>query len=302
MVVLLIVLLLIDNLLVLMLVQPVMYTCFAAIALSLFSLVSQRAEQGKTEKNSSSPLAGRVLVAALLFLILLIAFGLVSIAASGTQSLSQALFELIKWLGTGLKTLGSTIMNALERFLTWLVSFLPEENFDTLEDSFEPSTMEGTYKSPGIPIPKWVWYILGALGALGLLRFFLSMLKERVGEEKAPAYTVPRSTRSGTLLSGLKELFSLLRGKLLFRITCIRGRKTAPGLLLWCEKHAPKDARRKQGESGSAFLLRLSQRNLPEVHSAALRELAGLVEKYFYSPASISLSPELYRLVRKIKF
>lgn len=303
MLVLLIILMLLDHLLGLVLARQVMYTCFAAIALSLFCLIAQRAAREKASlQGSGAPLLGRVLLGVLLAVILLLAFGLISFAAAGTQSLSEALFELLKWCGSTLKSLGIAFMNALERFMTWLVSFLPEEKFDTLEGSVETSTIEGSHKSNHISIPRWVWYIIGTLVGLLLIKFFLSMLKERVGEDKAEAHTITQSTRSGTLFSGLKELLSILRAKITFRIACIRGRKTAPGLLLWCEKHVPKSARRQPDESGPAFLRRLSRLDLPDTQKKALLELGQAVEESFYSPVSPPLSPELYSLIRKIKF
>ncbi len=302
MVVLLIILILLDHMLELFLVPQVMHLCFAAISLSLFSLISQRTARETDQKTGNATLSGRILVAVLLILILLLSFCLVSIAAGGAQSLSRGLFALIKQIGIGLRNLGTNILALLEHFLTWLLSFLPEEKFDTLESGMETATMEIPTGRSGIPIPKWFWCLVGTAVILWLIKFFLSMRKERVGEENSPKSTVTPTYRSGTLLSALRELLTILRKKAGSLVARIRGRKTAPGLLLWCEKHAPKEICRNPGESGPAFLLRLSALELPPEKKEALVELSQAVEKGFYSPTPTALSPELPKIIRTIKF
>lgn len=302
-IVLLILLMLLDHLLTLSMVSMVMYVCFAAIALDIISLIASRLKQGQHPgQPRSAVLLGRIAVAALLVIILLLAFGLVSLGADSANSLSQAIVELLQNLGRTLKQLGSGFMRLLERFLTWLISFLPEPQNDTVELVSETTGIEGNYQSSKIPIPKWIWYIIGAAVLLGLIKFLLSMRKEKVDEEAITDQSVTQSARTGTLLSGLRELWALLCGKLRFFFLRIRNRNTAPGLLLWCESHAPKSGGRQPGESGSAFLLRLSQLELPEEQRKALRTLSAIVEQSFYSPQSPPLPAGLSKVIHRCKF
>ena len=94
---------------------------------------------------------------------------------------------------------------------------------------------------------------------------------------------------------------SKLAVKLRYRVDCIRFRNTPAGLLAWCERHVPKAGRKLPSETGSQFLLRLAE-GQDGVSSEALRTLAALLEKAFYSPSRAEADPALCSAVRKCRF
>lgn len=303
MVVLMILMLIFDHAMELFMVSSTLIMCFSAMALSMLSLISVRViREDKMPKQKANHIAGRIMVALVVILILAFTAILVLFASSGAQSLSQALYSGFKWVIGTLASWGRFFMEKLETFLLWLIQFLPKDNYDTLEESAAVSMEGGTSSGVQIPIPRYFFYLAAVIALIWLLKFLLSMRKEDAGRDKETPIINTDAKRSGTLFSGLRMLLQDIGAWLRFHADCIRYRNTAPGLLLWCEKHVPKAKHRKTGESGPAFLLRLSQGELNETQQNALIQLSHLTEQSFYSPAPVSVPDEICKAVKSCRF
>lgn len=163
-------------------------------------------------------------------------------------------------------------------------------------------SVEGGMPSGGrIQLPRYFLYIALSIGALWLVRFLLSMRREKVAKA-VPDYSVNTTAkRTGTLSSGLKQLFRDILQWIHVQHLTFRCRKTAPGLLLWCQRHASWEHRPRVGESGPAYLLRLSELTEIPAQKEALQELSRLTELSFYSTEPAYVPPDLYKTVRQCK-
>lgn len=298
------ILLLLDRFLALPAAGSAMWACFTAIAVTLAALIVGRVErEGARASVRGDPAAGRALIVGLFALMGAVAALLAVFASGGVRSLSEAALSAIKWCWGLVVSAARLVLGVLERFLLWLSQFISDE----------PAAAGPPVQGVGVPagemsmeeasLPPWLGYAVLAVGAAALVWLLIRMRRERAGGR-----TVLRrrarggETRKSGLRDALRALLSRLRGELGYRLNCLRLRKTPAGLLAWCERHAPKGAKRAGSESGSEFLLRLA----PLVHGAeqgaALERLAVLVERSFYSPRRTAVEPELYRAVRRCRF
>lgn len=303
MVVLMILMLLFNHATVLFTVTSTLLMCFSAMVLSMLALISTRVVQEKQAvENRTNHSHGRILIVFAVLLILAFTALLVIFASSGAHSLSQAAYSGLKWLLEALTSAVRMLMEKLEAFLLWLIKFLPDFSYDSAEEGLAMETEGGTTSGLQIPLPRYFLYLGAGVLMILLIRFLLSMVRERSGRDTEAAIISTAAKRSGTLFSGLRLLLRDIGAWLRFHADCIRYRNTAPGLLLWCEKHVPKTKHRKTGESGPAFLLRLSQGELNETQQNALIQLSHLTEQSFYSPTPIVVPDEICKTVKSCRF
>ena len=302
-IVLMILLLLLQHLHPLFMVKEVLLLCFLAMVMDMLSLILFRTEGSAiTGQKQSAARAGRWAVGGILALILLVAGLFIAFAASGTRSLSMALLQAAKWLWGILRSLGEFLFDLLERLVRWLVQFLPATTAEPMEAESIP-TMEGSAVSGSAAvIPHWIYYIAGAILAIFLIRFLLSMVREKAGSEQADSPATVATRRSGTLSSGLRQMFRDIKSYLVYCKTRLTYRNTAPGLLLLCQRRASGAKKRHAGESGPAFLIRLSAEMTSEPHRLALEELSRLLEQTFYSSTVPPVPKQLSKAIRSCKF
>ena len=109
------------------------------------------------------------------------------------------------------------------------------------------------------------------------------------------------AVRKGSASEGLGKALSALAVKMKYRLDCMRFRNTPAGLLAWCEGRVPRADRKRPDETGPGFVLRLAEGQSGSA-ADALKRLAELLEKAFYSPASAEADPALCSAVRKCRF
>lgn len=288
-------LLLIDQAVTLPLLRTALTLCLSAMLCSLCALVAAR-----TEKNAArGSRAGRLLPVVLISLLAAAGILIAVFASGGAQSLSAFLLGAIRAIIGAIKAVLLFVYHMIERFCLWLSQFFdPASETPVLIEPMEapefPEDMEPATVSPAL------FYGIAALalGGLGWLVFRLRKLRLH----RAPRM---RSSRPAERRSGwqgaFRKLLSALAGRIRYRFDCFRFRGTAAGLLDWCERHVPRSLRRRPDESGTRFLLRLSAERDGE-EADALRELAELVERSFYSRGRPEASRALCRAIRRCRF
>lgn len=282
-----------------------LWTCIAAIAAALGALIAGRVErEGAGASVRGSPAAGRALIAGVFALMGIVTALLSAFAAGGMHSLSEGVLAAVKWCWGLVVSAATLLLGLLERFIMWLSQFMSDEPAVLEPMPAGPQMSGGDYSMEEMTLPPWLGYAVLALGAAALVWLLIRMRRERAGGRTVLRRRRPSGgeVRKSGLARALRELFAGLRGTLRYRMDCIRFRKTPAGLLCWCERRAPKAARRAQAESGSEFLLRLAGLGVSAEQSAALETLAGLVERSFYSARPAVVDAELYRAVRRCRF
>jgi len=295
-------LLLLDRFLELPALAPCAGMCLVSLAAALLALVAERAERlsGNAESVAGNRGAGRLLLALCFAAVLGLAALVAAVASGGIRTAAEACAAALRWLWTQILTGLRWLYGLLERFLLWLSRFAP----DLPEEAGGGPAMTGMEEAEALQemslyLPWWFYAALGAL-VLALLAWIVWKLRRhrfgRVGVRSVRRATVTR--RESEASGALRELLDRWKKALRYRLNCMLLRKTAPGLLAWCERKAPKCDARRAGESGEAFLRRLAEARA----APPLAELAALVERSFYAPAPTPVSAELYRAVRRTKF
>lgn len=302
------VLLLLEHFLVMPAMGSTLIMCGLALAFTVVALVAERAGRwtGSGGPVQGNALAGRLLLAGVFLVVALVTAAIAVLAGGGVRSFSQLCAELLSRCAAGIKSALLWLYGLVERFFSWLAQFAGDMEFAAV--GMEEQTVQGgdfRMSDAELSLPGWVPWALAALGA-ALLAVVLFRLR-RGRAERGGRRTVRRYRRQTRRESHLKGAFAaLLRtlgAKLRYRFNCLRLRRTAPGLLAWCERKAGKDLARRTGESGEQFLLRLAGgEDRGEEEGRPLRELAALVERSFYSPHPAPVSRELYAAVKKLKF
>ena len=82
----------------------------------------------------------------------------------------------------------------------------------------------------------------------------------------------------------------------------INGKTSTEYVCTRCMRTAKKTVPRKADESGQKYLLRLAQCGFAPQLCDALTQLAGSVEKAFYSPSGGEVALEIYKTVHKRKY
>ncbi|MGN1001637.1 MAG: hypothetical protein ACI4PC_02610 [Oscillospiraceae bacterium] len=280
--------------------------CGVALAAAVLSQIAERAGRYSAAGSSvqGSAAGGRVMLAAAIVFLLLLTGVIVLLAFGGLESVSHFFAELISAIVNGVKTALVFLYGQLERLMRWLASQMGDD--DPMEAGLGMQGGAATdvdYGEGELALPAWLGY--AAIAVAAILFVWILFRLRRGGVKRMGRRTVRRRVRtkreSGLSLA-LAGLFAGLKGKLLYRVNCVRYRKTAPGLLAWCEKKAGGELGRRAGESGEQFLLRLAQSRDGDGEAPALRSLAEAVERSFYSPGPAPVSRELYAAVRKLKF
>lgn len=280
--------------------------CGAALAVTVVSQISERAGRYSSDgaQVQGSAVGGRLLLAGALLAVLIFAGLIVLLAFGGLESVSHLLVELLTAIVNGVKAVLAFLYAQLERFVRWLASMM--EDTTVGDAGFEMAggmDVAVDYGDSELNLPGWLIYVGIGLG-VALLAWIMFRLRrsavKRVSRRMVRRRV--RTKRESGLSLALAGIFAGLKRKLLYRFNCVRYRKTAPGLLAWCEKKAGDELCRRQGESGQQFLLRLARTRENAEEGAGLYALAEAVERSFYSPHPASVSRELYSRIRKLKF
>ena len=279
-------------------VPSAMAMSLAALVLLLAAIIALR-----TENNGAAGNRAGALIPTALFIVVIIAALLIgAFGSSGAGSAAAGIVSGIKAVfsatGAGL----AFLWGRWKALCAWIATlFAPDEYVP--ENIIEPDI------PPDLPEPSEltrasiiVFYILTALLIAAVLFAIIRVLSRarfkrssRIREENRAAL------RTGGFWSAVKELLGAVRLKLSYRAACVRHRMTPAGLLAWCEAKNRRKMKKLPSESGEAYLKRLAACCSGD-DCAALTELAGLVERSFYSRDGASVDARLYKAVRSCSF
>ena len=281
--------------------QSVMPSCLAVILISLFVTILALTAV-RTEKNAAvGSGAGRVLPFVLLAVIALVAAGVALFLSGGAGTITAAVIAAVSWffgrIGKGLGFLWSQWV----RFCAWLATLFPdrEGGGEIIIDPDKPVDINPAGETTRTSII--VLIVLTAMLAAGLLALIIWSLRNvRLKKRAARVLRETDAVRSGDgeyFSIALRKLFEKLR----YSLDCLRYRNTPAGLLAWCERKAKRKDKKLAAESGSSFLLRLAEGRADE-EEQALKTLAELVERSFYSRNKANADSALCRAVRRCRF
>lgn len=295
--------LLANNFRPLMMLSEIMAMCFASLASLLLALILMSSERKRgTGAVSGSRIAGKMIVFGTLAAVVLVAGFIMSFALDGFSGLSALCLRALKAAGNAILSVAAYLYGALERLLLWLIEIFGSKDLEPYDtgDLAVGGTAGGDFTGgETLQVPTVFYVILGIIAAMAVAFVIYKLRRKRV--------TVPRYRRvyvETRRESGLREVFfkwlSKLKKGFVFYINCVRYRKTAPGLLAYCERKTHGEKARRN-ESGERFLLRLSDNaRSPEV-GEALRCLAALIERSFYSNERIAVPTGIYKTIRRAR-
>ncbi len=277
--------------------------CYFCLVLTVLASVSLKsgALMGRGSAVEGNPALGRIMLIVVAGVMGLLGLLVIIYASSGVKSFSEFLLNIITVCVNAVKTALLYLYGLLERLVRWLTQFMKEQPMEAIGAESVGSINTEMPDEVAVNLPVWIYYILGAIAVAVLVYVLFRMRKLRTVKIRSHAVVVTKVRRESGLLKALKELWEKIKLELRFRWNCMRYRRSAAGLLVWCEKKTPEELSRRSDESGEKFLLRLGLSLGGEAESA-LAELAGLVERSFYSPESISVPTGLYKAIKKTKF
>ena len=270
----------------------------AAMLLLLLSLTMIR-----TDKNAAlGSAAGKAIPVILIIIIALIAGVFAALGTGAAQTAAGALVSVVRGFFDLIASGAVFLWSRWEAFCSWLASkFEPGEaipiNTVVPDDSTDiPEPTEPSHTS------VIVLYVLTALLAAAVIAAFIyAIRRSRLRRMKSARLNNRLAVRKGSASEGLGKALSALAVKMKYRLDCMRFRNTPAGLLAWCEGRVPRADRKRPDETGPGFVLRLAEGQSGSA-ADALKRLAELLEKAFYSPASAEADPALCSAVRKCRF
>ena len=298
------ILLLLDNYKSFLMTHTAAAACLIAAAATLAALAAQRAEREETKNTAvGNKRAGRIALAAATAAVAAAAALVLAAASGGMSWAAQKGLQFIKWCAAAVKNAAKFIMGVLERILRWLAQFINT-------DAAQPGIAVSDQDAPGMgfegaesALPPYMLYIF--LGVVVLLLAFVlfKLRREKIVRTRRVRVYRGRERRTSHMGAAIMGVLKAIVDRIKYYVNCIRYRRTAPGLLVWCEHRAKGEWRRYPGESGENFLRRLSENSqLNDAQREAVRELGAAVEEAFYSGRPVTLRSELYKRVKECSF
>ena len=277
---------------------PALYLLGAAVLMLLLALAMIRSDKDAAVGSS----AGRILPLILLAIIALVAAAAALFGSGGAGSAAGAVISVIRGFFGLIAAAASFLWSKWVAFCDWLASLADPEgsvpiDIEIPDNQEAPPEMVEPSRTSIILL-----YVLTALLVIAVITAFVLMVRRiRLRRTRSVRLNNRQVVRSGGVSSGLKDMFSALAAGLKYRVDCIRYRNTPAGLLAWCERHVPGSDAKRPSESGPEFVSRLAE-GQEGASSEALRTLAGLLEKAFYSPVKADADPSLCDAVRSCRF
>ena len=296
--------LLLGSYLDILITREVVAACLTALFVTLVALAAARLDsEGSLSSVSGDPAAGRLLIILGFAAIAVITALIAVFAFGGMQSFSDGLVGALKAGLAAVKAAFLWLWRQFDRFMQWLAELFPQDTA-AAPGEVPPAMgeMDIDTSMGDAVIPSWMYIAAGGVGA-AVLGWFIFAMRRLSLRSAAPARrTRARIKRESGLSQALSRLLARLRDALRYRFCCLKYRHTAAGLLAYCERQATGDERRRPDESGEKYLLRLSALGYEPELSRALAELAGAVERAFYSPAPQPVPRELYSAIHRGRF
>lgn len=276
--------------------------CYVSMALTLLSAVSIKsgALLGRGSAVEGNGAFGKILLGVVAAIAAGIALLVIVFAAGEVKSFSEFLLNILSTCLNALKTAFLWFFGLLERFFLWLSQFMDDSPMEAVGAMPMGGGVGDGMEEVDVTLPGWLWVIPAAI-ALGVIVFIAMKLRKHSAVRiQTLSRPVVKARRESGLADALRALWAKLKTELLFRWNCLSKPNSAPALLVYWEKKAPGELKREAGESGEAFLLRLSAL-LDEGERESLMSLAGYVERSFYSPTPESVPRKLAKEIRKLK-
>ncbi len=298
-----VVMLVLDYVLVMPGARGALNMCYFCLALTLLSAISLKsgALAGRGGAVEGNPALGRIMLFVVAGIIALLAIIVVAYASSGVKSFSEFLLSIISVCVSAVKAVLVFLYGLLERFVNWLVQFMEDTPMEGVGMPGTAGMEVPEMENVDISMPVWIYYVLAGVAAAVLAYILFRLRRLKTVKVQSRAVVVTKLRRESGLAKALKEMWERLKAAVRFRWNCLRYRRSAPGLLVWCEKKAPEELARRTDESGERFLLRLGLALGGEAEEI-FKTLAGIVEKSFYSPRPQPLPLGLYKAVKRTKF
>lgn len=270
----------------------------SGIAMLAVTTAAQDDSGGSVRTNAPQ---GRALVigvmSAVSALAVLIAAGLIRVL----HSASGAAAAVMKWCANVLSVAVGFVYSVLYAIVDALANkielpkvedaaaalpYMPGGKIDYMQAEFE--------------VPVWAYMAVGIIfvAVAAAIAFGLRGMRAKAGIRRMKTARV-RCENIGS--SGMQILLAKLKAGVLYQYRRIKQRRSAAGLLDYCMRTAKKTVPRKADESGQKYLLRLAQCGFAPQLCDALTQLAGSVEKAFYSPSGGEVALEIYKTVHKRK-
>lgn len=298
-----VIMLVLDHVLVMPGADASVAMCLVALVLTVLASVSLKsgALMGRGSAVEGNGALGKIMLALVFGIIGLLALLVAVYAASGVKSFSEFLLGIITTVADWVKAALRFIYGLLEKLAEWLAQFADDTPMEAMGTEAGPALNIQPGEETVGPVPVWIYYVLAAAAAAILVYIIFKLRKHRAVSIRKRSVVLTRVRRESGLWKALRELWEKLCAELRFRWYCLRYRRSPAGLLVRCEKRAGESLARRSDESGERYLLRLGS-VLGGEDGSALEKLAELVERSFYAPETVSVSPELYRAVKRIKF
>lgn len=254
----------------------------AALLLVLAALLVMRAFGGSRDVVYGSRLWGGVMWAGLMAVIGGILYLLIRFLSGASRAAVSAVI-------TGTGAVLSAIASALNRFFTWLVGLLPQEELEGASPELAPISGVGgeeelvqTALDPRILAALGIGAALIAAGVLIAVLFRLRGRRIRLAEPGQCTAPAGSARRTGTLARRWRALWFRLR----FRAAFLVRRNSPTGLLVWLEGWGVRHGMpRGRGETHRAYLARLSA--LPALEDSPelpplLARLADVLDGWYF--------------------
>ncbi len=280
------------------------WMCGIALIVCVLALISDnlsRSSAGGSSKQAKKN--GRLLLVGVTAFIVLLA-AIVYIMGSGRiRSFSELIRTAFLGILHGIRALTSWLWSVFDMATHWLASVVHFSNEMVQDEEEVISTGDVLLEFNGsnISVP-WYFYLILSLIAVAVLILLIWKLHGVRITRRSHSNRSTKAQRDSQFSSECNSFIARFRSMISFRIQCIKLRHTAPGLLLYCERHVPHSAKRKAGESGESFLIRLTNFTESEEEKATLKELAVLVERTFYAKGHETVPDTLYHAVRSIRY
>jgi len=261
----------------------------------LFSLVAMAQIRSGNARVSAQNLHRQKSRFLLIAVLLGIGGGVTLFCVLLANSASQVLTRFTQWALSVLRS----ITQAIGRFFRWLASLFPEQYVDPeLLNSPTQQLPFGNAEWGTVDSELPLYLIMGGIALLVALALFLLWRGGGLHHLSFRSRTVSRmNLKRHRPQNPLRQLWRRISRWMIFRITYLRQRNTAPGLFVWLERQMQlRKLARKEDETARSFLIRAGQ-TLPR-NAELLSQLADCLDCHYFGEGHV-LSPAEIAAMRK---
>ena len=258
---------------------------------------ASRDEYGGAERINAPQ--GKTVVIGVMSGVAALAVLISAVLVRALHSASGAAAAVMKWCANVLSAAVGFLYRVLYTVVDKLANKiqLPKVEDEAIGLPYMPGG-EIDYGQAEFQMPVWAYIAAGIIfvSATVVIAFGLRGMRTQMWKRRLKTARVSRERVKAKWL-----LFSKLRAEMMYLYRRIKQRRSAAGLLDYCIRRAAKTAPRKADESGQKYLLRLARSGFSPQLCDALTQLAGSVEKDFYSPCGSEIALGVYKTLHKRK-